>query len=314
MSEKINVGDMKKCILALDIGGTFIKSGLVPISGEAVELTPIPVDSNAEAEEILQSFTRSLSAGMDHMNLYGRSATVFGVGIAIPGPFDYAKGISLMTHKFASIYKIDLASAMRKSVPLMGEIPVRFSHDANSFLTGEMWRGAGEGFTRVIGITLGTGLGVAASIDGRVLTDALGSPADDVSLWDKPYKNGTVEDAVSTRAMLKKYREIHPEYDSAAGIKGIADAAMKGDGEAVKIFTELGEDLANVLMPLASRLKAQRIIIGGQIAKSFSLFAPSLEAKLKTMPNPPMACRSQLGALSQLYGAASALRTMISPA
>jgi len=301
---------MIKYILALDIGGTFIKSGLVPIDGEAVELSPIAVDSNSASDNILRSFTDAITAGCTGGKRYGESAAIIGIGIAIPGPFDYARGISLMEHKFASIYKIDLGSALRLAIPAIGKLPMRFSHDANSFLTGEMWRGAGAGCTRVIGITLGTGLGVAASIGGEVLTNTLGSPADDVSLWDKPYKNGTVEDAVSTRALLKKYRDIHPEYDASGGVKGIADAAINGESAAIRIFSELGEDLANVLMPLASRLNAERIIIGGQIAKSFSLFAPSFNAKLKSMFNPPTACLSQLGSLAQLYGAASTLRTI----
>jgi glucokinase len=301
---KAKVTEQQQNILALDIGGTFIKSGLIPLRGEAMEISPVPVDSNADRQKIIQSFADAISAGLRRAN-----GPIIGIGIAIPGPFDYAKGVSLMKHKFASIYELDLTSPLRRLLPASAEIPIRFSHDANSFLTGEMWRGAGEGCRRVIGVTLGTGIGVAASIDGQVLTDELGSPADEVSLWDKPFKNGTVEDAVSTRAMLKKYLQVHPEYDQGGGVKGIADAAAAGDSQARKIFEELGDDLAEALRPLAERLQVRMIILGGQIAKSFPLFSPSMQSALQKMPHPPMVCLSKLGPLAQLYGAASPFQT-----
>jgi glucokinase len=295
-------------VLALDIGGTFIKSGLIQASGEAMEIPPVAVDSNASAENIIASFSDAIQSGIDQAEkLSGQS--VGGIGIAIPGPFDYSNGVSLMEHKFASIYRINLPAELAKKLPAVAGVPIRFCHDANAFVTGEMWRGAGCGFTRVIGVTLGTGLGVAASVDDKVLVDSLGSPADEVSLWDKPYKGGISEDAVSTRAIFKKYLQTKPNYDTSAGVKGIAEAALRGEADAKAVFDQFGDDLGQVLMPLVKRLNAQMIIFGGQIAKSFSLIEPSLQTSLGKLPSPPQVGVGKLGPMAQLYGAVSCWRT-----
>jgi glucokinase len=297
--------DTKKYALALDIGGTFIKSGLIQASGEAVEIPPVAVDSDAEAGKIIQSFSDAIEAGLHKADELTGRCEVGGIGLAIPDPFDYYKGVSLMKHKFASLYGMELSAEIHKRLPKIKDVPIRFCHDANAFIIGETWRGAGAGFSRVIGVTLGTGIGVAASVDGNVLVSELGSPADEVSLWNKPYKDGTVEDAVSSRRIISQYKKSHPTYDIAQGVKPIAEAAIRGETDAKAIFDQLGEDLGNALTPLTKSLKAQMIIFGGQIAKSFSLIEPSLKATLKKMDTPPAVCVGKLGGLAQLYGAVS---------
>lgn len=296
---------MKKYVLALDIGGTFIKSGLIEASGEAVEIPPVAVDSNAEAEKIIQSFADAIEAGLDKAGELSGACEVGGIGMAIPDPFDYYKGVSLMKHKFASLYGRDLSAEIHQKLPKIKEVPIRYCHDANAFIIGETWRGAGMGFSRVIGVTLGTGIGVGASVDGKVLVSELGSPADEVSLWNKPYKDGTVEDAVSSRRIISQYKKSQPAYDTAKGVKPIAEAAIRGETEARAIFDQLGEDLGHALTPLAQSLKAEMIIFGGQIAKSFSLIEPSLKATLEKMDASPAVCVGKLGGLAPLYGAVS---------
>ncbi|NLE29274.1 MAG: ROK family protein [Phycisphaerae bacterium] len=295
----------ERYVLALDIGGTFIKSGLIGNSGDVVEIRPVTVDSNGAMETIIHSFSSAVEAGVHKAREVSGLAEIDGIGIAMPGPFDYNRGISLMTHKFASIYGLDLSAELHKRLPETASVPVRFCHDANAFVIGETWRGAGEGFSHVIGVTLGTGIGVAASVEGEVLVDALGSPADEVSLWNKPYQGGIVEDSVSSRALLARYRACRPAYDASNGVKGIAEAAFRGDAEARAVFDQFGEDLGNVLMPLAQQLAAQIIIFGGQIAKSFDLFEMSLKAVLQKMKCPPLVCVGKLGGTAQLYGAVS---------
>ena len=298
MQSDQNTFEIDGCVLALDVGGSFIKSGLVDATGLAAEFAPVPVDAAADARSIIRAFAEVVSAGMS------AAGKIDAIGIAFPGPFDYARGVSLMTRKFAGINGVELPSALREARPAIAALPIRFRHDANAFLSGELWRGAGLGLRRAVGVTLGTGIGVSCSVDGRFINNALGSPAPEVSVWSRPYKGGIVEDVISTAGLVARYRLSHPNYDPADGVKGIAGAAKENNLEAVRLFAELGADLGAGLLPLCERFLPEKIIFGGQISKDFSLFEATLKSELCRTAQPPEAVMGKLGNRAALFGAA----------
>ena len=286
-------------MLALDVGGSFIKSGRVDPTGLTAEFAPVPVDAAAGAQSIIRAFADVMHAGMS-----AAGGKIDGIGIAIPGPFDYAHGISLMTQKYRAINGIELEPALRMALPAIRAVPVRFHHDANAFLAGEMWRGAARGCSRAIGVTLGTGIGVSCNIDGIFVNNELGSPAAEVSVWSRPYKGGIVEDVISTRGLVARYRLLHSDYDPEGGVKGIAALAKNGKPEAVRLFAELGLELGAVLGPLCERFCPEKIIFGGQISKDFALFASTLKSALCRVAQQPEAVMGKLGNQAALLGAA----------
>lgn len=296
MQSDQNTFEIAGCTLALDVGGSFIKSALVDATGLTLEFLPVPVDAAADGQSIIRAFAEVVRAGMSAAN-----DEIGAIGIAFPGPFDYARGVSLMTRKFAGINGVELPPALREAVPAIAAVPMRFRHDANAFLSGELWRGAGQGLRRAVGVTLGTGIGVSCSVDGRFINNALGSPAPEVSVWSRPYKGGMVEDVISTKGLVARYRQAHPEYRTVDGVKGIAEAAKEGDSAALQVFVELGADLGAVLLPLCKQARPERIIFGGQIAKDFALFEQSLKVALSGAAD---AVRGQLGNRAALLGAA----------
>ena len=299
MQSDQDTAQVSGCVLALDVGGSAVKSGLVSGDGRIVDLAPAAIDSSAPAPALVRALARVLAAG-----LRAAETRVCGVGVAIPGPFDYVRGVSLMTHKFAALKDVHLGESLRAALPETAGLPFRFMHDANAFLAGEMWRGAGRGLRRCLGVTLGTGIGVSCRTDGEFLVNALGSPAPEVSVWSRPYKDGTVEDAVSTRGLVGRYRLVRPEYPAGDGAKGIADAARRGDPEAARIFAGLGEDLAAVLLPVCERFFPERIIFGGRIANDFALFGAPLNAALSRSSVVTQAVPAGLGGRAALLGAA----------
>ena len=299
MQSDQNTFKIDGCVLALDVGGSFIKSGLVDATRLAAEFAPVPLDADANAQRIVCAFADVIATG-----IHSAGGLITAIGVAVPGPFDYARGISLMTHKMAGIKGVDLPVALREALPEIKKLPIRFCHDANAFLAGEMWRGAGQGLRRGIGVTLGTGIGVSCSVDGRFINNALGSPAPEVSVWSRPYKGGIVEDVISTAGLVARYRRAHPDYDPAGGVKGIAAAAKMGDLAAVQLFAELGSDLGAVLLPLCERFRPEKIIFGGQISKDFALFEAPLKSELCRAAQPPEAVMGKLGNRAALFGAA----------
>lgn len=296
--------DNPKYALAMDIGGTSLKSALIASNGEILKKTfqKTPIDSQGSEETIIGTFVRIIRSALqigEDMKL-----DVAGMGIGIPGPFDYERGISLMKHKFAAIYGLDLKQKLIQRLGLREDFLIRFEHDAAVFLRGEAWRGAAKGYNRAGGLTLGTGLGAAFMINGQILSKNSGMPL--YTIWSLPYKDGIVEDKVSQRGIIARYKELAgrdcPEH---IDVKEIASRALRyRDKISLQVFEELGHTLGEVLKSIISDFRAECLVFGGQISKSFSLFARPLKKQLQSVPQLKKVAPGRLIDLSALYGAA----------
>ena len=225
----------------LDVGGTFIKCS----HGRSV-----PVDSNGSREEIVAAFREAVGEARE-------------LRVAIPGPFDYGRGIFLMKHKFAAVYGeyfADLVGIPRERC--------RFVHDVVAMLLGSVPSGGGNAAL----VTLGTGLGFCMWIDGRPLVNELGSPA--VSIYNRPYRDGVLEDYASKRAVVGAYG------DPSLTVKEIAFRAFAGEEKAREVFARMGGTIGEGIASILEEYGVKQLLLGGQISRSWELFAPSLSAKL----------------------------------
>ena len=192
----------------MDVGGTFIKSGLMSADGNLIDGSQqtVPIDSDGPKDAICNSLTSAVSQGITLCKYYGY--TPAGVGMCMPGPFDYINGISSMVHKFAAIKGIPLNEVISKVLDGL-EIPIVFGHDVNTQLYGEMCGGNAKGFDNVCLVSLGTGLGFSMSNGGKILQTETGSPL--VSIWNQPYNGGILEDYASKRGFYNTWEEVTGE-------------------------------------------------------------------------------------------------------
>ncbi|PZR29999.1 MAG: hypothetical protein DI535_00415 [Citrobacter freundii] len=282
---------MKKTIvLGVDIGGSHITTALVDMEkGELISETEArePLNSAGSAEEILLTWItcmrRSLAGYADSIP----------VGIAVPGPFDYENGISLISQqpKFRSLYGIYLKPLL--SAPLgIPEEHIFFMNDACSFLKGEMVGGALRGEDHVMGITLGTGLGSAFSRNGEV-TDA--------DLWQSPFEDSIAEEFLSTRWFTSRYESL-----SGKKIGGVKDLVMLADNDAWKqqVFDEFAGNLSQFILSQQQMHQYNNIVIGGNIAKAAPFFSSGLDRRLRGQDETVKYCLAMLGEKAALIGAA----------
>ena len=269
---------MKDFILALDAGGTFLKAGL--FCGETAEpgsLTSVPVNSGGSAEEAHAAY-REILPRMRQAALE-RAGRIAGVCMDTPGPFDYANGISRMTHKYAAINGIPLRPWFRE---ILGDIPVLFLHDSSAFLLGAVESHAP--YQRVAGVMIGTGLGFAMMIDNRICTTAEGAPL--VSIYKRPYGSGIAEDAVSARGIVNAYcKDVSARPGYLPTAKEIALLAERGDPAAVRCYENMGTALGRVIRSILLENEIEALFLGGQISRSFSLFEAPLRAALSPIPS-----------------------------
>lgn len=273
-----------KSFLLLDVGGTFVKSVVATFDGELLPHTEtsVPINSDGPRSDIEKSFATVISNATALANENGY--VVAGVGAAFPGPFDYTTGVSHMTHKFAALNGVSMTDFF-KSLPEIGnDLPVVFMHDVTSAVLGEMKFGAGREYKNVAVVTLGTGLGFAHSKDGEIQYAEWGAPL--LSLYNRPYGDGILEDYASKRGFLRAYAEVrgcdNPEGLTVAMIGGMA---ANGGSEALETFRRVATTLAEELKPLLAELDIECLLFGGQISRSFCFMEPVLKRLLDEVPS-----------------------------
>lgn len=264
------ISDMKPYISA-DIGGSHISSAAVdPQTRQLLPgtITEVKVDSSSDADDILGKWASCLS------DTIKKAGSAEGIGIAMPGPFDYSNGISLIkgVHKFDSLYGINVAASLKKL--LKTDIPVRFINDATAFAIGEAWAGDAKEFKKVLAITLGTGFGSAFLDDGIPVLEGDSVP-ETGCVYHLPYKNGIADDYFSTRWFVNTFNA--GTGSKVKGVKEIADLANEGDKTALKIFNEFGTGLGEFLLPWLAGFECEVLVIGGNIANAGGLFIPAMQ-------------------------------------
>ncbi|MCD6443000.1 MAG: ROK family protein [Thermotogae bacterium] len=169
--------------ITIDVGGTSLKHAVMTedakIYGNSLRTTPIR--SNGSRREILETFERVLKKSMEIVN----ENDLMGIGFGFPGPFDFRNGISYMKHKYQGIYGVDLRKEFSRMIGESSKTPIIFEEDSVVFLVGESWLGNARGFRRIMGITIGEGLGSAFMIDGKIVKDHPSIPAEG-ELWCIP--------------------------------------------------------------------------------------------------------------------------------
>ena len=277
MDSKMIRTDERKCHLLLDVGGTYIKEALAFAGGSVVSGTAdsVPVASDGSESSISSSLDIALVRARNSAS--ERGFGISDVGVAIPGPFNYDEGVFLMKHKFAAVYGKRFEELIDGTI-LPG---VRFSfiHDVNCMLLGEIRKGSGRNYDNVALVTLGTGLGFSMSIGGEILMSPLKSPA--ISAFNRPYRDGILEDYASKRGFLRIYGELTGKDEEGLTVAEIGKRASEGEENALKTFRTVGEIISESIRPMMEEYSIQCLLFGGQISRSYKFMQESVGAGLR---------------------------------
>jgi glucokinase len=277
-------------ILVFDVGGSHISCcEFSPADAGVGAVHEEPIPKPCSLEEFLATIEslgrRALPAG----------AVPDGASFAMPGPFDYVLGISSMKHKFQGLFGVALAPHLAACLGCPAD-RISFLNDAAAYLIGEVSKGAAAGSRRAIGITLGTGVGSAFAVDGRVVVTGEGVPKGG-EIWDYPYRGSIVEDLISTAAIQRSYER---RTGRRAEVRAIATLAEE-EREARETFEDFGRDLGQALRDTCAAFHPDCIVLGGGIARSARLFLPAAEKVLEGLSI--RICVSALGSYAPLIGA-----------
>ncbi len=279
-------------IAGADIGGSHITVALIDISTRKIVKNTRrrkAINSGKNAEEILNSWSAVMLDSFKAANIKPSK-----IGIAMPGPFDYVNGISYIRdqNKYDALYGLNVKEKLAEKLEI-GVSDILIVNDAACFLQGEVFSGSGQGFNRIIGLTLGTGLGSARCFDGETV---------DANLWCSEYKDGIAEDYLSTRWFLKRYKEL-----SGHAVKDVKELVSKGreDPLVQDVFDEFGSNLADFLNPYIIKEELQLAILGGNISLASAYFSETFKRALDQADIEIEINMAELGENAALIGAAS---------
>jgi glucokinase len=256
-------------ILVFDVGGSHIAASVFDPQSTTIDaIRDLQLLPDAEPEAFFKTFESLVAAARP------APATPRGISIAIPSPFDYEQGISQMRHKFQSLYGRDLRRELSRRFGCPPE-DIHFLNDAAASLIGELHRVSAAGAKRAIGITLGTGVGSAFAVEGKIVVEGPGIPPGG-EIWNQAYRDGIVEDYVSTLAIQRTFEELTGKRLQVCEIASLASHGQ----EARQAFDKFGRELGNVLRRLSAAFAPDRIVLGGGIARAAALFLAAAKAEL----------------------------------
>jgi glucokinase len=268
----------KNLAIGADIGGSHISCVAVDLeSGQLLKktLTEMSVNNQAPASEIIAAWTEALSGVLSKVP----HEKVKGIGFAMPGPFDYVRGICYIkgVAKYDNLYGQNISRAISNSLHVSDSFLIRFMNDASAFAVGEAWTGSATNFSRSLSITLGTGFG-SAFINNRVpVVDGPNVPKLGC-VYHLPYNNGIADDYFSTRWFTGRYEVLAGKV--LHGVKELGEMAPS-DKLVSDLFLEFGNNLGLFLAPWLKKFNAEVIVVGGNISNAYNLFGDIFEDTLK---------------------------------
>ncbi|HTL52192.1 MAG TPA: ROK family protein [Planctomycetota bacterium] len=295
-------------MIGIDLGGTNLRGGLVESASRTILARERCVTAGGEGapgragDQSPEAVAARIAFVIEKLLAQAeqRRVKVDAVGIGSPGPLDRMLGVIPETRNLGhgSWRDVPLVALVEKQ--LKKKLPVYLENDAICHLAGEFHGGAGMGGTDMIMLTLGTGVGGAVIIGGKMHYGADGTAghlgAMPLDIHDSLHKQsgffGTLEalaSAPATAALAVELLKAEPGVASplrakmGAGIVAadVAAAAEAGCPIAKRVWERVGGVLGAAIATFVNSLNIDRAIIGGGAAAAWELFAPRMIAECK---------------------------------
>ena len=290
-------------VIAIDVGGTGIKSGLVDAGGTILHAERHPTGASRGSDAVVATIL-DIAAGLAaRATADGQPAQA--AGIVVPGVVDEAAGIARWA-----------ANVGFRDVPLRDllgrhlDLPAVLGHDVRAGGMAEARWGAGRGYRHVLFFGIGTGIAGAHVVDGVAFAGAHGAAGEVGHVIVRPGgpkcgcgAQGCLEAVASAAAVGRIYAE---RTGIAATAAEVAARAAADEPAAVGVWTEAVDALADGLLTCITLYDPEVIVVGGGLAEAgAALLGPldgALGAKLTFQYKPAMV-RAELGDEAGCLGA-----------
>jgi glucokinase len=278
--------------VGVELCATSVRAALVTASGE--------VSARREAalagEDIAAQIARLVSELRD-----SAGARVAAAGVGVPGLVNPQTGRVVISSDIPSVVRTDLRAELSKAVGL----PVTLDNDANAGAVGEYVAGAGRGSRNMFYVTIGTGIGGALIIDGKLWRGASGFAGEFGHITIDPEgiecacgNVGCLETVASAPNIVRRTHErLLRDSTSSLSRLGlnknftaadIAHAAKDGDDFAALMIERTGRYIGTGLAAVINLLNTERVVLGGDVMDAGELILDPIirEARRRSfLPN-----------------------------
>lgn len=322
--------DEGRYIIGVDLGGTSINAGVVPLEGgQVLGMRSLPTESQRGAKFVVDRMVQMIRDTMKDARREGRIGDdgIIGIGLGSPGPLDRETGTVLETPNLGW-----------RNFPLRDLVASRIGldavldNDANAAALGEWWMGAGRGVNSMIQVTLGTGIGGGIVMNGGVfhgISDVAGEighmTIDSTGRKCNCGNYGCLEAYASGPAIAARAVEgletgstsLLP--DLVGGDLGritaetVSEAIVAGDLYAKEVMLETAKFLGTGVANLINILNPEMVVISGGVTRAGDhLFEPlRAEVRRRAFREAYEACRivgGELGDMAGVIGAAATFK------
>lgn len=307
----------KKC-MGVDIGGTSVKVGLFETTGELLDKWEVPTRKEAHGKYILSDVAASIRKRLEEKQI--ALTDLSGVGMGVPGP--------VLPNGYVEVC-VNLGwrdlNPQEQLSGLLDGISVRSANDANVAALGEMWQGGGKGYSDIVMVTLGTGVGGGVVMDQKIIAGqhGLGGEIGHIHVRDEETEIcncggvGCLEQVASATGIAREARRKMAasskpsalrQYGDEITAKHVLDEARAGDELACEIVEVVSRFLGLTLAQVSMTIDPERFVIGGGVSKAGTFLIDAVEKYYdKYTPiskNKASIGLAQLGNDAGIYGAA----------
>ena len=265
---------MEQFVFGVDLGGTTVKLGLFTVTGELKDKWEIPTRTENGGEYILGDIAASVKAKLEEIGI--AASQVKGAGLGVPGAVLEDRYVKPCVN--LNGWGGDVAGELSA---LCGW-PVKAVNDANAAALGEMWLGGGSGYSNVVFVTLGTGVGGGIIVDGKLLSGVHGAAGELGHIKMNPHetevcgcgKRGCLEQYASATGIVRKANELLTQTDEPSALralervtaKDVFDYAKAGDKLALNVVSFFGNTLGRALACISCVCDPPIFVLGGGVS------------------------------------------------
>lgn len=251
-------------VVAVDVGGTEIKSALVDSDFNVIATTtaPTPKADSTGAETV-----KTIAAIVVE---FAKQQSISAVGLVVPGALDEPAGTSRWSGNL-QWNNLPIRDLLHVAI----NIPVAFSHDVRTAAVAEMRNGAAKGARNAIFIPVGTGIAAALIIDGEIRSvEGFAGEIGHIDVNGKyPCvcgKSGCLEAASSTLAISKAYEAQSGKTGTTT--EEIYKLVTAGDAVATQVWNDATAAMARACETLITILAPEVIVFGGGLSNAGETF------------------------------------------
>jgi glucokinase len=255
-----------KFIVAIDLGGTNLKSALLDLNYKIKDRRVLDTKSFKKKERLIAAIVDSVKKIIRDNQLSKKD--ILGVGLGLPGLIDVRNGLVHFLPNIPGWKEVRLKNILERSLSL----PIFLDNDANLMALAEYKLGAARGFKNAVCITLGTGVGGGIILNGRLYRGFSFSAGEigHIPINEKgPRCNcggvACLETYIGNNAILKDARNL---FKRDVSLEELSRLARRQNKKAKTIWSKVGSRLGTAFVGVVNLFNPDAIVIGGGVANA----------------------------------------------